>query len=80
MNEFGLLQLPFYFAGLVFASLHSSRGGYRVLVLSGVLGLTVKVVSMWLLIGAFGLKAIMMATALMYLANMVLLVGASLLV
>jgi peptidoglycan biosynthesis protein MviN/MurJ (putative lipid II flippase) len=78
--RFGLLQLPFYFAGLVFASLHSSRGGYRVLVLSGVLGLTVKVVSMWLLIGAFGLKAIMMATALMYLANMVLLVGASLLV
>lgn len=76
--KFGLLQLPFYFSGLVFASLHSSRGRYGVLVLCGVLGLTVKVVALWLLVGAFGLRAIMMATALMYLANMLLLVGASL--
>jgi peptidoglycan biosynthesis protein MviN/MurJ (putative lipid II flippase) len=76
--RFGLLQLPFYFAGLVFASLHSSRGGYGVLVLAGVLGLTVKVVGMWLLIGYLGLTAIMIAAALMYLANMGLLFGASL--
>lgn len=76
--RFGLLQLPFYFASLVLVSLHASRGGYGVLVLSGVLGLTVKVVAIWLLIGAFGLKAMMLAAALMYLGNLLLLVGASL--
>jgi putative peptidoglycan lipid II flippase len=75
--RFGLLQLPFYFAGLVFASLHSARGGYGVLVLTGVLGLTVKVVAIWLLVGPLGLKAIMVAAALMYLVNMVLMGGAS---
>jgi putative peptidoglycan lipid II flippase len=76
--RFGLLQLPFYFASLVLVSLHSSRGGYGVLVLGGVLGLTVKVTAIWLLVGVFGLKAIMMAAAFMYLGNLLLLVGASL--
>jgi putative peptidoglycan lipid II flippase len=73
--RFGLLQLPFSFYSLVFVSLHSSRGAYRVLLLSGVLGLTVKVAAIWLLIGTFGVGALMMSTALMYLANMLLLLS-----
>jgi peptidoglycan biosynthesis protein MviN/MurJ (putative lipid II flippase) len=71
--RFGLLQLPFCFASLVLVSLHSSRGGYGVILLSGVLGVTVKVTAIWLLVGVLGLRAIMIATALMYLGNMLLL-------
>jgi peptidoglycan biosynthesis protein MviN/MurJ (putative lipid II flippase) len=73
--RFGLLQLPFYFSGLVFVSLHSSRGGYRIILLSGVLGLSVKVAAIWLFVGTFGLPALMMSTALMYLANLLLLLS-----
>jgi peptidoglycan biosynthesis protein MviN/MurJ (putative lipid II flippase) len=75
--RFGLLQLPFYFASLVLVSLQSSRGGYGVITIICVLGLVVKVLAVWLLIGTFGLTAIMIATALMYLANLLLLIGAS---
>lgn len=71
--RFGVLQLPFYFASLVFVSLHSSRGRYRVILLSGVVGVSVKLLAIWLLVGALGLPGLMMSTALMYLANTVLL-------
>jgi peptidoglycan biosynthesis protein MviN/MurJ (putative lipid II flippase) len=76
--RFGLLQLPFYFASLVLVSLHSSRGGYRVLVVSGALGLLVKLAGIWLLVGALGLKALMISAAMMYLANMLLLLAVGL--
>jgi putative peptidoglycan lipid II flippase len=72
--RFGLLQLPFYFSSLVFVSLHASRGGYRVILFGGVLGLSVKVAATWLLIGTFGLPSLMMSTALMYLANLLLVI------
>ncbi len=71
----GLLQLPFYFAGLVFVSLHASRGAYKVLLLSGVLALLVKAVTIWLFVTAFGLPILMLSAATMYLATLLLLVG-----
>ena len=73
--RFGLLQLPFYFAGLVFVSLHASRGAYRVLLMGGVLGLVVKVATIWLLVGTLGLPALMISAALMYLATLLLMIG-----
>jgi len=77
--RFGLLQLPFFFPSLVLVSLHSSRGGYRILALSGLLGLIVKVVSTWLLIKPFGLNALMMSAAITYLANALWLLAVALL-
>ncbi len=71
--RYGVLQLPFYLAGLVFVSLHSSRGGYRVILFSGLLGLSLKMVTIWLLVGSLGLPALMISAAVMYLGNMLLL-------
>lgn len=73
--RFGVLQLPFYLSSLVFVSLHSSRGSYRIILLSGVLGLSLKLVTIWLLIGTFGLPTLMLSAALMYLVNLLLLLG-----
>jgi putative peptidoglycan lipid II flippase len=69
--RYGLFQLPFYFASLVYVSLHSSRGSYTVLVASGVLGLIVKTVLVICLIGRLGARALMISTACMYAGNMI---------
>ena len=72
--RFGLLQLPFYFAGLVLVSLHASRGAYRVLLLGGVLGLLVKAATIWLLVGSLGLPVLMWSPAVMYFATLLLMI------
>lgn len=72
--QFGLLALPFYISSLVFVSLHSSRRRYRVIVLCCVVGLVVKLGAMLVLVGPLGVPALMISSALMYLANLVLLV------
>lgn len=75
--RYGLFQLPFYFASLVYVSLHSSRGDYSVFVASSVLGLTVKSVLVVCLIDKLGARALMISTAVMYAGNMVWLLLAS---
>jgi putative peptidoglycan lipid II flippase len=69
--RYGLFQLPFYFASLVYVSLHSSRGDYKVLVISALLGLAVKSILVVYLIGRLGAKALLISTAVMYAGNSV---------
>ncbi len=68
--RYGLFQLPFYFASLVFVSLHSSRGDYGVLLASGVLGLSVKIAVVLWLKNSLGVGALVISTAVMYAGNM----------
>jgi putative peptidoglycan lipid II flippase len=67
--RYGLFQLPFYFASLVYVSLHSSRGDYKVLMMSALLGLAVKSILVACLIGRLGAKALLISTAVMYAGN-----------
>ena len=63
--RFGLAQLPFYFAGLVYVSLLTSQGKYRVLVAVGILNLVVKLISNMVLVPIFGVNGLMLATSMM---------------
>ncbi len=74
--RFGLLQLPFYFSSLVFVSLHASQGRYRLLLLSGVVGLAVKVIANYVLLPTFSVGGLMLSNAVVYAANTVLLARA----
>lgn len=65
-----LLQLPFYFAGLVFASYLSSRGEYHWLLWSGIIGLAVKVAGNAAWSSSYGLSGIASASVLMYVTNL----------
>lgn len=71
--RFGLLQVPFYLSSLVLVSLHSSYGRYRLLLASGVVGLSAKVVANFLLLPQFNVGALMLSNAAVYAANTVLL-------
>lgn len=67
--RYGLPQLPFYFAGLVFVSYLSSRGLYVLLLWSGVIGLCSKLFGNALFIPHYGVAGIAFATAFMYATN-----------
>lgn len=69
--RYGLTQLPFYFAGLVFVSYLSSRGLYVWLLWSGIIGLSSKLLGNALFIPAYGVSGITFATAFMYATNFV---------
>jgi len=69
--RYGLTQLPFYFAGLVFVSYLSSRGLYIWLFWSGVIGLCFKSLGNALFIPVYGIGGIALATAFMYATNFV---------
>ncbi len=69
----GLVQLPFYVSSLVFVSLHASLGQYRMLFFSGILGLAVKGVSLWILLPALGASGLMLSSAFVYMGSTVLL-------
>ncbi|AWB35009.1 hypothetical protein DBV39_16155 [Orrella marina] len=64
--QFGLVQLPFYFAGLVLVSLMTSQRKYHFLFWSSVIGLTTKVFGNAVLSKAFGIEGIALATGLTY--------------
>jgi peptidoglycan biosynthesis protein MviN/MurJ (putative lipid II flippase) len=63
--RFGLLQLPFYFAGLVMVSLLVGQRKYRVVSLIGLLGLVVKIIFNTLSIPYFGVGGLMISASLM---------------
>lgn len=65
----GLLQLPFYLSSLVLVSLRSSLGHYRILLLTGIVGLVVKVIACYLLIPSLGVGALSLSLAFVYAAN-----------
>jgi putative peptidoglycan lipid II flippase len=63
--RWGLLQLPFYFPGLVFVQLLASHGRYRTIALFAASNLIVKVALNFSLASWIGVAGISLATALM---------------
>ncbi len=70
--RYGLVQLPFYFAGLVLVSLLVSRGEYRAIAVIAGLNLLTKVVFNFGLVTWLGLKGLLLATGFMYLISITL--------
>ena len=70
--RYGLLQLPFYFGGLVMVSALASQGRYRTIAAIASSNLIVKVAANFIMLPWLGMKAILLATALMYMASMLL--------
>lgn len=67
--QYGLIQLPFYFSGLVFVSYLTSRGLYVWLLWSGVIGICSKLIGNAVFIPIYGISGIAFATAFMYATN-----------
>lgn len=63
--RYGLLQVPFYFTGILFVSLLTSQARYGILTIIGALNLIVKIFSNLLLIKWMGINGVMLATAFM---------------
>jgi putative peptidoglycan lipid II flippase len=63
--RYGLVQLPFYFAGLVLVSLLVSQRKYRVISVIGAFNLGVKIVSNALIVPYFGISGLMISTSIM---------------
>lgn len=61
-----LLQVPFYFFGLVLVSLVSSQKKYRILFLSSFIALVAKVTSIFALAPVLHLNGIVLSTVIMY--------------
>jgi putative peptidoglycan lipid II flippase len=62
----GVLQLPFYFAGIVVVQLIASANDYRKFLYIGVINLVTKVTANFLLIPVFGIGGVLLATSVMY--------------
>ena len=69
---YGLVQLPFYFAGLVLVSYASSQRRYILLFWSGVIGIIFKMIANVVLVPIFGIKGIVLAWAVVYALNALL--------
>jgi peptidoglycan biosynthesis protein MviN/MurJ (putative lipid II flippase) len=67
--RYGLIQLPFYFAAMVFVSLASSQRRYTLIFWSGVIGLSFKLLANAALISKFGIKGIVLAWTGVYALN-----------
>ena len=63
MIQYGAIQLPFVFCNVVLAQFVASQGAYRILFYSSGLGLTVNVISCFILIQFFFLPGLMLAKA-----------------
>lgn len=70
--RYGLLQLPFYFSGLVLVSQLSSQGNYKSIAFIAASNLPIKLVLNFLLIPRFGLIGLMISTGLMLFSSMVM--------
>ena len=64
--QYGLLQLPFYMAGLVLVSALSSKKKYAIIARIALINVMVKIVLNHYLITAFGLAGVAFATTIMY--------------
>ncbi|MFC5474708.1 murein biosynthesis integral membrane protein MurJ [Paraherbaspirillum soli] len=69
--RYALVQLPFYFAGLVLVSGLVSRGMHKLVALSAIANLVVKIFGNYLLVPAMGIKGIALATAFMYIVSFI---------
>jgi peptidoglycan biosynthesis protein MviN/MurJ (putative lipid II flippase) len=64
--RYGLVQLPFYFAGMVLVTLLASQGAYRAIAIVASLNLLVKAAMNFGFVPWFGLKGLLLSTGLMY--------------
>lgn len=67
--RYALVQLPFYFSGLVLVSGLVSRGMHKLVALSAIVNLVIKIGGNCLLAPTMGLKGIALATAMMYVVS-----------
>lgn len=63
---FGLVQLPFFLAGLVYVSALAAQGRQTTIGLAAVAACAVKLTANWLLFPLLGLRGLQLATAAMY--------------
>lgn len=68
--RYGLIQLPFYFSGLVLVSLLASHRKYHLIAISGITNLLVKSGANYVLIPLMGINGIVMATGVMYMFSL----------
>lgn len=71
--RYGLVQLPFYFSGIVLISLLSSQGRYRVIASIAALNLIAKLLAIIILTPVLGVKGIALSTSIMYMMTLLLL-------
>lgn len=72
--RYGLLQLPWYFSGVVLVQYFASQKRYRILFMSSVLALVVKLVCVGSMTRWMGVEGIMLSTSLMYFASWIFLI------
>lgn len=63
---YSLVQIPFYFASVVFASALGSAGWYASIALAGSVNLLSKLVCAWLLVQRYQLTGLVLSSAVMY--------------
>ncbi len=68
-----VLQLPFYFSGIIFISLLSAQKKYAAIQWVAISNFSVKVLAIVLLTPVLGIRAIALSTSLMYFASMAML-------
>ena len=66
--QFLLLQLPFYFSSIVLVQLFTSKKKYKTLLVSGLIGLVIKIITGYLLITKFGLLGLASSTVFLHLS------------
>lgn len=64
--RWGLIQVPFYFAGLVIVQLLASQQRYKVIAFFALTNLLIKIIFNWVLAKWLGVSGIALATAVMY--------------
>lgn len=70
--RYGVVQIPFYFEGILFVSLFASKGFYGILTIIGTVNLAVKVIANLLLVQHMGVNGIMLASSIMLIVSMLL--------
>jgi putative peptidoglycan lipid II flippase len=68
--RYALVQLPFYFAGLVLVSLLASRGYYWTIAAVAILNLLVKSAANFTMVPRLGINGLVLSTAFMYMIAM----------
>jgi len=64
--RFGMLQMPVFLGGLLFVTALASAGAMRTLAVAAGIGCLAKLLFSFLLVPAYGVQGLLMATALMY--------------
>lgn len=75
--RYGLVQVPFYFAGLVLVSLLASQRKHTLIAIGAGINLLVKIGGNYWLVPILGINGIIAATSVMYMVSLVMLYGFS---